>query len=364
MNKLMKRVLLAMITTSFSYLTLSAETQTPLATLNGAAVTQQDILRSASDDLFRLEQELYSDKKLALTKYLEEQTFKAEAQSKGVTIHELREQEFSNFKKKFSPEYFAGAVAVINHLKSMDSEEMYYNLESLDSRTTVDIWFDSKFKEQLKDKFLKNHAIKIRLKEPDESDYIAFPAKNTGSFSIGKDSADTTIHIISNFSCGYCLKGLDTLYSLKGLKENSIRLEFIHASNDYNTYLLAKSAICSKKFISEAKQQSFYKSLFAGVDVENANLFIYEAFTKYGNESKRLKFQKCIESDNTAQQVNFENASIAELGIRYTPRYYIQGNGIRKTVSGYLTYEHWLELLGGNCIKSNSTVEQPEICNS
>jgi protein-disulfide isomerase len=167
---------------------------------------------------------------------------------------------------------------------------------------------------------------------------VKIPAGN--SPSMGPENAKVTIIEFSDFQCGFCKRGSDTMKELLEKYPNDLRVVFKNLPRQPRAMPAAKAAMAA------GKQGKFWEMHDA---LLNNQRNLTDAF--FLAEAKRLeldvdKFRKDMESEAVANQIKDDIALAEQHGVQGTPGFFVNGVAVR----GAMPLEHfeglvdrWLE---------------------
>jgi protein-disulfide isomerase len=148
-----------------------------------------------------------------------------------------------------------------------------------------------------------------------------FDVPTDGDPSIGPKGAPIVIVEFSDFNCGYCRKWyLDTLQTLLDRYPDQIQFFYL----DYP--LLAESSVTAAQAAQCAFEQGafwdYHDALFTREEPRNLDTYLLFAEELNLNIAD---FQECYDSEGTLDEIENDAVFAANLGIRGTPTFFING---------------------------------------
>ena len=304
---------------------LTAKAQAPsdvVAKVNGRSITAADVDRAIIADVFPLQQQLYSLRKIALDNLVVSRLLETEAAKRNITVEELRKQltafQIDVPNEKVNQVYAENAKA----FESMSPDEAKERLRlDLESQGRI-----QKYREALA-KFKETAQIELYLEEP------RFPPINIGMAPV-KGSANSPIQLIefSDFQCPFCRSSQATLRDLLKSYAGDVTLVYKHRPLEIHSdaFAAAQAAFCAHQ---QEAFWTYHDALFASDDLSAASLRKLAA----DNKLDLKRFDACIASDRSRQAVQDDLDEARRLGINSTPTFVINGRVVR----GALTLEEF-----------------------
>lgn len=288
---------------------------TVVARLNGAAVTQKEVDDAIATQLFPLQQQIYALRKTALENLLSHKLLELEADRRGITIDELKKHMIAGdvtvtaeqVEKLYQQNLTAFALMSPDEAK----EKLRLDLEA-QSRL-------KKYREHLA-RLRDSSRIEFLLPEP----RLRLNASMNPTASRGPQDAKVVLTEFSDFQCPYCKQAQPVLYRLFDEYRGRVRLEFRHLPLDMHPYafLAAKATHCAGQ---QGKFWQYHDALFA---LESINK---DSFTRIANDlgMNAMELDKCLVSSLTRAAILADTQEAARLGINGTPTLLINGQQFR-----------------------------------
>ena len=298
-----------------------------LATVNGRSITQDEVERLVIAQTLPLEQKLYAIRKAALENLITSSVLENEAETRGVSVAELRKQLTAGQVQVTSAQVEEAYAANISFLASMSPDEAKERLRlDLENQERMQNYRTALAK-------LRAAArISLILTEP------RLPAVNDDATapSIGPENAKVTIVEYSDFECLYCRTVFNTLKQVLKMYEKEVRLVFKHLPLEIHqqAFPAAQAAFCA------GQQGLFWKyhdALFT------AETLASDSFKKIANDLHLglPQFNECLTSSASRNAVALNIREASQLGINSTPTFIVNG----KLVSGALTLEEFKAII-------------------
>lgn len=168
--------------------------------------------------------------------------------------------------------------------------------------------------------------------ESDATDHLD-PGAYRSADAPGKGAVDAPVHVVefSNFPCPFCGRLAESLDRLHAEYGEDVRIEFRHfpMDNQEHGHRSARAAYCADE---QDAFWSMHDELFAHAPAHSP-----EDLRRYadGVGLDRNAFDECIDSARARAYVDRDVAAAAELGIRGTPTFFVNGQRFQ----GALPYE-------------------------
>ncbi len=195
-------------------------------------------------------------------------------------------------------------------------------------------------KKQVVDKWLaeqtKKTPVEVYIPKPRRP---TFDVKVGNAAVYGKEDAKVTIVEFSDFQCPFCAKGADILNKVKKTYGNKVRVAFKNFPLPFHNHAekAANAALCA----NEQGSDYFWKmhdEMFAHQDALDPE-GLKKAAAKLG--MKAADFNKCLDENKLAAQVQAEMAEGRTLGVKSTPTFFVNG----QLINGALPFEVFSEII-------------------
>jgi len=303
---------------------------------NGKVVTEAEVFKGASADIFEAEQKVYEIKMNKVHAYLMEKIMEVDPRKKGLSNDE------------FLDKYIATSIKI--------SEKDVDNL--IKERAIPQEHINEQMRDRIK-KFLamekKREALEQWLadqtkKSPVEI-YIAKPAWPVFDIDIqgapftGGADAKVTVVEFSDFQCPFCAKGAQVVSELKKKYGNKIKVVFKNFPLPFHNHAMgaAVASLCANEQGSE-KFWKLHDKMFA--DQEKLQVEDLKAKAKeLGLDVK--KFDECLDSNKYAAQVNKDMTDGQNVEVKSTPTFFVNG----KIINGAREIEYFSEVIDEDLAK-------------
>jgi len=283
----------------------------PLATVDGQAITEEDLLPQIQGQLRPLRDQEYQIKKKALDTLITERIVNIEAKKKGVSADKLYEQEVDAKVVEPTDVELKAIYTVQKDQSNRPFEEVKPQLAQTLKRAKI---------QQARQEYstrLREQAKVFLLLSPPRVEVAVDPARVRGN-----PKAKVMIVEFSDFQCPYCGQVEGTLKSVLAKHEGAVGLAF----RDYplsQIHPFAQSAAEASRCAGEqGKFWEYHDLLFGDQNGLDRNGLIAKA-AKLQLDAKQ--FDACISSEKYKAQVQQDNQEGVRAGVNGTPGFFING---------------------------------------
>jgi len=290
-----------------------------LATVNGGAITEQDVRKAAGLELARLEEQLYELKKSQLDALIDRRLLEAEARQRGVTLEALESSEIT------------GKVAPVTE------PEVDAFVEANRARIRGDV---TQLRPQIRE-YLREQKVAARraevvggLRTAAKVDVrLAAPALFRAEVDIagapirGAATAPVTIVEYSDFHCPFCRRVQPTLTALLEKYPGKVRLVYKHLPLDGlhpQARRVSEAAWCAGQ---QDRFWQFHDAVYADTSNDASEATLARYATAAGLDAG--KFASCLASPEAKSAVQREVAQGESLGLNSTPGFFVNGREVR-----------------------------------
>ncbi|MBN3037658.1 MAG: thioredoxin domain-containing protein [Candidatus Diapherotrites archaeon] len=171
------------------------------------------------------------------------------------------------------------------------------------------------------DETLSIDSMKYNMPIPDLSPKNIEPGNDP---VLGRETAAVTLAMYSDFDCGFCKQGYDTVKQLKEEYGDKLRLVFKNflPNSQSGTSMTAEAGECAHE---QGKFWEFADKLFAGEDM---------AARTVRNTAEELgldidKFDYCMNTQFYANEVAADNLEAIQVGASGSPTFFVNGRIVR-----------------------------------
>ncbi len=284
---------------------------TPIATVDGQPIYEQDLMSVAGAKLIELQNQEYKLKSEALDRLVLNKLIQAEAKRKGLSVEEFLKQEVDSKIAEPSDDEARGYYFAGRNQTTLSFDEIKPQLKRLLRAAEI---------QEARDKYIDSLRAKadvaIMLHTPKaEIDY------DTGRVR-GDSKAPVTVVEFSDFQCPYCKRVQPTLKDLLAKYEGKIKLAFrdfplrqLHPQAE----MAAEASRCAKE---QGKFWEYHDALFADqTRLDEAGLTA--TAKEMGLDLK--SFQSCLDSGKFKAQIEQDIQDGARAGVSGTPGFFING---------------------------------------
>ncbi len=288
-----------------------AKSAPPLATVDGQAVTEDDLAPYVQSQLRPLRDQEYQIKKKALDNLISQKLVEAEAKKKGLSTEKLYEQEVDAKVPEPTDVELNAIYAVQKEQLNRPFEEVKAQLQQNLKRAKT---------QQARQEYsahLRDQAkVAILLSAPRIQ--VGFdPARVRGN-----PKAKVMIVEFSDFQCPYCSQVEATLKSVLAKHENTVALAFRDMPITQIHPMAQGAAEASRCAGEQGKFWEYHDLLFADQGSLDRSGLIAKA-AKLQLDAKQ--FEMCISAEKFKAQVQQDNQDGLRAGVSGTPGFFING---------------------------------------
>ncbi|HET9525643.1 MAG TPA: thioredoxin domain-containing protein [Pyrinomonadaceae bacterium] len=285
--------------------------ETVLASVNGVPITQKQVDDSIGARIFPLQQQLFAMRKAALENLIVARLLEIEANSRGVTVEQLRRQltqgEIDVTRAQVEEAFAQNA----SFFASMSPDEARERLR-LDLENQARMRHYRAALEKLRNKW----TITVNLGEPE----FARQLNDGVSPSIGPAKPSVTIVEFSDFECRFCRDVQTTLKQILERYGKDVRLVFKHLPLEGHRQSMnaARSAYCAGE---QDRFWQFHEALFS------AGALSPEVLERIAGELGlgMSRFKACVASEQSRAAVVNDMEMARSLRIDSTPSFLVNG---------------------------------------
>ena len=284
-----------------------------IATINGKrTITRQEVDALIGSQLFNLEERIYNLRKSALENVITRVLIEEEAQSKGITVEELKKQLLLakvEVKDTQVQELYESNIGGLGNM-SEDEAKQRIRLD-LEGHERIE-----QYRAALAE-IRKKARIVISLPDP-----IAptINVSNEGPSKGGPGNSAVTIIEFSDFQCPYCKQAADTLRHVLQAYGDDVRLVFKHLPlpSHPDAFNAAQASVCAA---TQGKFWEYHDRLFSSSSLSNDALIAIAS--ELGLSMKDFNACRAAESSRAIVTKDIRDARAAD--VQGTPTLIING---------------------------------------
>jgi protein-disulfide isomerase len=285
----------------------------PVATVNGEAISEQDLREASGASLARLEDQEYRLKEQKLDGMIEKRLLAHEAQRRNITVEALLDKEVTAKTPDVTPQEIQSAYELYKDKLKKPGSEVDGQLRTL----LHDRKMAARRLEYVKS--LRASAdVSVHMTPPP-----AFHANvGTQGPSLGAANAPITIVEFEDFQCPFCKKSQDTVEQVIARYKDRVR--FVHRDLPLQSLHPASWKAHEAGRCAEEQGKFWeYRSLL----YKNAPAASPEQLNNYASQVglNMSDFGKCMDSDKFKAAVQKDEDEANRLGIQGTPAFFING---------------------------------------
>jgi len=283
----------------------------PVATVDGQAITEDDLAPFVQGQLRPLRDQEYQIKKKALDNLISQKVLDAEAKKRGLTADKLLEQEVDSKMPEPTDAEINAVYAVQKDQINRPLEEVKPQLQQNLKRAKIQIVrqeYSARLREQAK--------VAVLLSPPKVQ--VTFDPKRVK----GNPKARVMIVEFSDFQCPYCGQVEATLKSVLAKHEGTVALAFRDMPISQIHPFAEGAAEAARCAAEQGKFWEYHDLLFADQGALDRNGLIAKA-AKLQLDPKQ--FETCVSSEKYKSQVQQDNQEGMRAGVSGTPGFFING---------------------------------------
>jgi protein-disulfide isomerase len=294
-----------------------SEASMPVAVVNGAAITLEELEAGIGASLGKLEQDIYTLKRDRLQSLINERLLTAEASRRGIDVKQLVETEITAKVAGVSEEdvttfYEANKARIPEGTADIRGQIRRY-LTGQRTQTRAQA-----FVAELR----KGARVEVTLPEP----AVRRTAVDLGDAPIrGHAAAPVTVVEFSDFHCPFCKRVNETLLDLLAKYPNQVRVVYKDLPIDSlhpNARRAHEAARCAR---DQNKFWEFHDKLFEG-NPDASDGYLRSLAADTGLDTRA--FDLCLETGRHKSGVESDIEQGRQLGIDGTPMFYINGRAL------------------------------------
>lgn len=282
-----------------------------VATVDGQAITEEELLATAQGQLRPLRDQEYQIKRKALDNLISQKILEAEAKKKGVTTEKLLEQEVDAKIPEATDVELKALYAVQREQLGKPFDEAKVQLGSTLRNARI-----RQARQEYTD-HLQDQAKVAVLMNPPRVQVAVDPARVRGN-----PKAKVMIVEFSDFQCPYCRQAEATLKSVMAKHEGVVAVAYRDMPLTGIHPLAMGAAEASRCAAEQGKFWEMHDAMFADqAGLDHAGL-VAKA-TKLGLDEKQ--FDACLTSEKYKAQIQQDSQEGTRFGINGTPAFFING---------------------------------------
>lgn len=283
----------------------------PIATVDGQAITEDDLAPLVQGQLRPLRDQEYQIKKKTLENLISQKVLEAEAKKKGLTADKLLEQEVDSKVPEPTDVEINAVYAVQKDQLNRPLEEVKPQLQQNLKRAKIQIArqeYSARLREQAK--------IAVLMSPPRVQ--VTFDPKRVK----GNPKARVMIVEFSDFQCPYCGQVEATLKSVLAKHEGTVALAFRDMPISQIHPFAQGAAEAARCAGEQGKFWEYHDLLFADQGALDRSGLIAKAAKL---QLDPQQFETCISSEKYKSQVQQDNQEGMRAGVSGTPGFFING---------------------------------------
>ncbi len=310
-----------------------------LATVNGQAITRDEVLAAAGSELMAIRQQEYEVLKRTVDRLVEERLIEAAASKAGLSVEDYLEREI---RSKISEPGDEEVRAFYERVK---------NQRGVQGKTFEEI--RGQIADYLRSQQALEHRQRLVARLRDEAkvavtlDPPRVEVEVAGNPTIGPDDAPVTIVEFTDFECPYCARAHGTVKKVLETYGDKVRLVIrdFPLSFHANAQKAAEAAGCA---FEQGKFEPMYDKLFANqrqLDVPSLKRFAGEL----GLDT--AEFGECLDSGRRADEVRADAEAGSRVGVTGTPAFFVNG----RMISGAVPFEEFKKIIDEELARAGVT---------
>jgi protein-disulfide isomerase len=289
----------------------STKKSDPIATVDGQAVTEDDLAPLVQGQLRPLRDQEYQIKKKALDNLISQKVLDAEAKKRGLTADKLLEQEVDSKMPEPSEVEINAVYAVQKDQINRPLADVKPQLQQNLKRAKIQI-----ARQEYSARLSEKARIAVLLSPPKVQ--VTFDPKRVK----GNPKARVMIVEFSDFQCPYCGQVEATLKSVLAKHEGTVALAFRDMPISQIHPFAEGAAEAARCAAEQGKFWEYHDLLFADQGALDRSGLIAKA-AKLQLDSKQ--FETCVSSEKYKDQIQQDNLEGLRAGVSGTPGFFING---------------------------------------
>lgn len=287
-----------------------AKLKLPVATVEGQAIYEEDLLPAIQPQLMPLRSQEYDIKKKALDDLIQQKVLEGAAKKKGVTTEQLLAQEVdAKIAEPSDAEVQGYYMALRDRTKSSFAEIQVQLKASLKQAMVQQARQD--YMKRLRDEA----NVAIQLSAPRVN--VAYdPARVRGNAD-----APVTIVEFSDYQCPYCHQVEPTIAAVLAKYGDKVRFSYrdfpLRAIHEH-AEMAAEASRCA---LEQGKFWEYHDQLFKATNLDKEALV---GFARNANVDQQ-KFESCLTSEKYKAQIDKDIEEGRKAGVNGTPAFFING---------------------------------------
>ena len=283
----------------------------PVASVDGQAITEEELLTAAQGQLRQLRDQEYQIKRKALDNLISQKILEAEAKKKGVTADKLLEQEADSRVPEATDVELKALYAVQKEQLGKPFDEAKVQLGSTLRNARI---------QQARQEYtahLRDQAKVAVLMSPPRVQVAVDPARVRGN-----PKAKVMIVEFSDFQCPYCQKAEATLKTVLAKHEGVVAMSYRDMPLTSIHPMAMGAAEAGRCAGDQGKFWEMHDAMFADQAGLDHNGLVAKA-AKLGLDEKQ--FDACLTSEKYKVQIQQDSQEGTRFGINGTPAFFING---------------------------------------
>jgi protein-disulfide isomerase len=306
----------------------AAASSTPVAEVNGEAITWAELEEKAAGPLARVRQEEYEIRSRVLDGLIAERLLQAAAEQRGTTSDEFLRQEVKRRTQEPSSEQIESVYArARERFEGQSRSEALGHIEKA-LRERAEQQSRLHFLQELRDRA----DVTVRLDAPRAEVDIPADAPATGP-----PDAPVTIVEFTDYQCPYCHRAQGTIEHILDKYEGKVRLVHLDYPLGFHTGAIpaARAARCAGE---QGRFWDYHRNLMTHKGaLDDADLAARAASLKLDAGA----FRRCLASDRHDAAIHAELDLGSGVGVTGTPAYFING----RMVSGAQPFSAFADII-------------------
>jgi protein-disulfide isomerase len=287
-----------------------AKFNSPVATVEGKAIYEEDLLPAIQPQLMPLRSQEYDIKKKALDDLIQQRVLEGAAKKKGVTTEQLLAQEVDAKVGEPSDAEVQGYYMALRDRTKSSFAEIQVQLKASLKQAMV---------QQARQDYMKRLRdeanVVVQLSAPRVT--VAFdPARVRGNAD-----APVTIVEFSDYQCPYCHQVEPTIAAVLAKYGDKVRFayrDFPLRNIHEHAELAAEASRCA---LEQGKFWEYHDQLFKATNLDKEALVGYARTANVDQQ----KFESCLTSEKYKAQIDKDIDEGRKAGVNGTPAFFING---------------------------------------
>lgn len=300
-----------------------------VATIGGAKITREDVMKVAGPQLAKIRQDEYNAVSEAVNRLIEERLVDAAAKKAGISIEDYLKREV----EAKIPEPTQAQIAELYEQVKTQRNVQGKSLEEIRPQIVEYLKGNAgrETYEKLIGRLRTESNVVVNLEPP------RVKVAEGGNPALGSSNAPVTIIAFTDYECPFCSRAEDTMVKILETYKDKVRVVVRDFPLDFhqNAQKAHEAAGCA---LEQGKFAAMHEKLF-----KNQRALQVPQLKQYAEQIglDAAKFAECLDSGKRASEVSQDLADGSAVGVTGTPAFFVNG----QLLSGALPFEDFAKVI-------------------